>query len=420
MVLVTDGLETCDADPCALAAELESTGVDFTAHVVGFGLTEDEGAEVACLAEETGGRYLQAGDGGALTEALRETVVAAAPPPEPEPQPQPEPLPPAENLVVTMALCESCDDLTDEAAPRWDIYPSVPEAKNGLGEQIAGGYDALIKRNLEAGDYVLISALNGMQRRMPFTVTDGDATELHIDWDAGVVALRAVTTAGAADDLQGARLDLENGGWDGGGYTTYEGFVPAGQVAVTSRMGKATTSETLTVTAGERLEHEIVIASGWVTPVVVYAEGGPLVEDNGMRYDILPAAGGDAVNGGYGPGDRADVPAGSVIVAIRLGQATAKSAPVDVPAGSTVEVPVTLNAGVLAIAAPGADRIDILAARKKINGDRDGFGGGYGAEYQDTLHEGDYLIHVSYPGDLPAKEVPATVTAGERTEISVE
>ena len=74
VILVTDGLETCEADPCALAAKLETSGVDFTAHVVGFGLTAEEGAQVACLAEATGGRYLQASDAGALAEALRETV----------------------------------------------------------------------------------------------------------------------------------------------------------------------------------------------------------------------------------------------------------------------------------------------------------------------------------------------------------
>ena len=36
VILITDGLETCSADPCALAKELEQSGVDFTTHVVGF------------------------------------------------------------------------------------------------------------------------------------------------------------------------------------------------------------------------------------------------------------------------------------------------------------------------------------------------------------------------------------------------
>lgn len=74
VVLVTDGLETCNADPCALGMALEAAGLDFTTHVIGFGLTAEEGAQVACLAENTGGRYFAAGDSTALTEALVTSV----------------------------------------------------------------------------------------------------------------------------------------------------------------------------------------------------------------------------------------------------------------------------------------------------------------------------------------------------------
>lgn len=74
VVLITDGVETCQADPCALAAELAKSGVGFTAHVVGFGLSREEGRKVACLAEKTGGRYIPAGNAGELQDALRRTV----------------------------------------------------------------------------------------------------------------------------------------------------------------------------------------------------------------------------------------------------------------------------------------------------------------------------------------------------------
>lgn len=87
VVLITDGIETCDADPCALASELHAAGVGFTAHVIGFGLSREEGARVACIAENTGGRYIPARDAGSLAEALAATVTgapaptASAPPP---------------------------------------------------------------------------------------------------------------------------------------------------------------------------------------------------------------------------------------------------------------------------------------------------------------------------------------------------
>lgn len=91
VVLVTDGIETCEADPCALAEELERSGVAFTAHVIGFGLTKDEGAQVACIADNTGGRYIQAGDADSLAEALAAAVTDSEPPAAPPAPEAPEP-----------------------------------------------------------------------------------------------------------------------------------------------------------------------------------------------------------------------------------------------------------------------------------------------------------------------------------------
>ncbi len=85
VILITDGLETCDRDPCAAGTELAQTGVDFTAHVVGFGLSEEEGRQVACLAENTGGLYLAADNADQLGEALSHTVASVAAGPEPDP-----------------------------------------------------------------------------------------------------------------------------------------------------------------------------------------------------------------------------------------------------------------------------------------------------------------------------------------------
>lgn len=103
VVLISDGLESCGKDPCALAAELERSGVGFTAHVVGFGLgAEEDTSSLACIAEETGGRFLAAADAATLTEALGTVgeTVAAAPEPEPEPVVEPEPEPAPEPAIT--------------------------------------------------------------------------------------------------------------------------------------------------------------------------------------------------------------------------------------------------------------------------------------------------------------------------------
>ncbi len=83
VILVSDGRETCDLDPCAVGRDLESAGIGFTAHVIGFDVTDPaDKAQLQCLAENTGGRFLSASDAGELAEAL-ETVSAPPPPPEP-------------------------------------------------------------------------------------------------------------------------------------------------------------------------------------------------------------------------------------------------------------------------------------------------------------------------------------------------
>ena len=82
VILVSDGRETCDADPCAVGRALEEAGIDFTAHVIGFDVDEPEGiAELQCLAENTGGQFLTASNAEELALALTQVTTAPAPPP---------------------------------------------------------------------------------------------------------------------------------------------------------------------------------------------------------------------------------------------------------------------------------------------------------------------------------------------------
>jgi Ca-activated chloride channel homolog len=57
VILVSDGIENCNMDPCDLGKELNTLGVDFTAHVIGFDVSEMDQSGLKCLAESTGGVY---------------------------------------------------------------------------------------------------------------------------------------------------------------------------------------------------------------------------------------------------------------------------------------------------------------------------------------------------------------------------
>lgn len=62
VILVSDGEETCAADPCQAIAELEKLGVNLTVHTAGFGLESAEAKkareQLQCMAQTTGGAIL--------------------------------------------------------------------------------------------------------------------------------------------------------------------------------------------------------------------------------------------------------------------------------------------------------------------------------------------------------------------------
>ncbi|MEN0654060.1 MULTISPECIES: vWA domain-containing protein [Hyphobacterium] len=74
IVLISDGEETCNGDPVAVAGELAGLGVNLSTYVVGFDLDAAQAAQMRAIAQAGGGRYLDAPDGDALANAMREAV----------------------------------------------------------------------------------------------------------------------------------------------------------------------------------------------------------------------------------------------------------------------------------------------------------------------------------------------------------
>ena len=71
VILVSDGIETCNPDPCAAARAMEEAGADFTAHVIGFDLDDAQAVDqMQCMAEATGGTFRSAANAAELADAL--------------------------------------------------------------------------------------------------------------------------------------------------------------------------------------------------------------------------------------------------------------------------------------------------------------------------------------------------------------
>jgi len=69
IVLITDGQESCGADPCAISRYLQLEGRILKPYVVGFGLPPAEEAKVKCI-----GNYYHAKDRSSLISALRSII----------------------------------------------------------------------------------------------------------------------------------------------------------------------------------------------------------------------------------------------------------------------------------------------------------------------------------------------------------
>ncbi len=426
VVLVTDGLETCEADPCALASALEKKGVDFTTHVVGFGLTEEEGKQVACLAENTGGKYFQASDAAQLVAALTETVAEAPmarPTPEEvavsEPEPQPE-----FNTQTDSVLSEGGPSLGDNNDVHWLIYKAGADGKPE-GDSIDTMYKGAYSGTYPPGKYIAVVALqSAITREVAFEVKDGEVAKPFVNFDSGLVTIKAKRTPQDAEADSNAAVEIAFGDYSTTYYGTAKFYAPAGDVTVNGTIGPSKVTDSFAVKAGETLERDLVIGSGSVINKAIYAEGGPEVDSGNVFFEVVEAK--KAIDGtrksvtyGYGTGTKLDVPTGDLVLTAKLGSATGE-VPISLKAGEMKEVVVNLNAGVLAISAPGGSFIEILSATKDIQGNQKSMSYNYGTEWQDTLPPGDYVVRVKYEGDMAPKEGKATVKAGERAEITVQ
>lgn len=89
IVLVSDGESNCGADVCETARQLSASGVQVAVNTVGFQISEEGAEELNCVADATGGKYVDAQDAEGLQNALQDlsgarlTLTASVPNPLP-------------------------------------------------------------------------------------------------------------------------------------------------------------------------------------------------------------------------------------------------------------------------------------------------------------------------------------------------
>ncbi|QIG48747.1 hypothetical protein G5V57_14040 [Nordella sp. HKS 07] len=202
IILVSDGIETCSADPCAVARDLKRANPALTIHVVGFGLAKGEAAQLSCIAENAQGRFFDAGTARQLADNLStitETIATTPPPqPAPEQQPVPQPEPPRIQRIGLAAVIEGSGPIVD-APVRWTV-------RNEKQDTVYAGESRGLSLDLVPGTYKATAEAANAQGDASFTVTDAEGQAFEIKVGAGRLDLTLAASKSAApfSDLEAA------------------------------------------------------------------------------------------------------------------------------------------------------------------------------------------------------------------------
>jgi hypothetical protein len=194
IVLISDGIETCDGDPCSVAGKLAAANIKVKVHVVGFDISDKDRAALECIAANGNGKYFSADSPDGFGEAVSEAIQTAQAEPEPAPEPVPPPVPepeapkePERQLYFEDAF--SGDALTEE----WEVTNPNPDSY--IVED-----DALLMVNSQAAGFAQPDTPNivQLQRELPKG-----------DWDL-VANIRIKLDTGADQFWLGLRKDENN------------------------------------------------------------------------------------------------------------------------------------------------------------------------------------------------------------------
>ncbi len=427
VILVSDGIETCDADPCEVASRLESSGVDFTAHVIGFDIKKQETREqLRCLAENTGGQFLTADDADSLNSAISLAVQEVTPTMD-------------HNLSLSAVHAPGGEPLSRVA---WQVKQAGIE----VGRVVAFGHGATPDYSVPPGNYVaFVRSLGGKATaQREITVPQGESVAYEVVLaEEGVIKLIAVNQPGG-ESLEGVSWtvvtvasEVAKGrtvAFGHGAQPEYK-LLPGQYIAkARSSKGKAEVSQLIEVQAGKRLVHELVIAEeGVVKMVAVNQPGGVPLDGVAWSIETLPdgiSGKGKSVAFGHGSQPEYRLLPGKYLAKVRSSKGKARATQeIEVVAGQRRPVEVVLAAeGIIELTAvhtAGGQPLQRVAWTVKTQVPADSmekpktvsYGKGPQPEY--LLLPGKYVASVRSLKGVAATEQEVEVVAGKRSAVEL-
>lgn len=335
VILVSDGVETCGKDPCMVATELESLGIDFTCHVIGFDLRAGESSGLECLAKKTGGMYLAAQDANTLKTSLEMAMLQVAKP---------------VTTLVVEARKSSGGPMLEGVA--FQIF-AEGAAENALASGSGGRWSSELPK---AGKYTITARLGAKSIELEATLKDGETVTKEVVFaETGLKATAHAVENGPAfekdvfwellsinADAEGKREQLA---------FSYEAkpflqTVP-GRYLLQATRGDATASMEVEVREGAPLNAKVILGSGNLKLSAASAEGQePFSKD--LAWEVLSPADAEGqrknVAFSYEARPAITLPSGRWLVTVAHGDARGQKE-VEIKAGETQDIVVVLGSG---------------------------------------------------------------------------
>ena len=347
IILISDGMETCDADPCGTAKALESKGIDFVAHVIGFDVDKKTDAQLKCIAESTGGEYFSAKNASSLNLAMG-TIAEKVQKAEPKP-------PVIKKLKKNIQITAS-----EKEGGKWvKAYHYIHKVVDGEVVKIGvkGSYSRKGKAYLEQlpeGQYVLKSTYNHYKVETPVEVKASELSKVHIVMgQTGKAEITASEKEGGKwvkayhylykvvdGEVQKSHLNSSYSRKD----KSYLHQLPIGQYLIKSTYNKLKQETPFEIKSGEVTKIQVVMGqTGKVEITASEKEGGKWVKAYHYLHKVIDGEVGPYVEACYSEkqkGCMKKVPVGKYVLRSTF-NAFKKDTPFIVEAGKASKVHVT-------------------------------------------------------------------------------
>ena len=146
-------------------------------------------------------------------------------------------------------------------------------------------------------------------------------------------------------------------------------MLPAGDQKVTVTIGEGEVTETIPLAAGQTVEKDIIVGVGHVVANAYYTAGGDKVDAGGLTFQVVKAkkkidGSREDIGTTYGPDSKYDLPPGDYVLIAEHGPGDGRGAVQPSRPARPRNSTSPLNAGVLAITAPGASTIEVFARQE--------------------------------------------------------